>query len=110
MLIMKKLFKKIKEELKDSECYAEMAIQYKFDYPEVAQTAFNLSDQEYDHAMTLHKLIEKMAESEKAKGKEPLQAMKDYYEFIHEMVQEEADEIKAMWEKFKSKTKPEDHS
>ena len=46
MKIIKVLSEKIKDELADAKSYANMALEYKDEWPELSRTLYNLSTQE----------------------------------------------------------------
>lgn len=84
MKIIKVLTDKIKEELHDAKDYAEMAIKYKSDYPELSRTLYNISTQEMEHMNLLHnetvKIITKYRETEG----DPPPDMLAVYDYLHD--------------------------
>ena len=57
MKIIEKLSNHIEEEIKDAACYAKMAIEYKTEYPALAETLYSLSVEEMGHMTSLHEEV-----------------------------------------------------
>lgn len=96
MEIIKKLSKKIKEELCDSKDYVELALKYKTDYPDVARLFYNLSNEEMKHMEMLHNAVINIIEDYKRNKGEPPEGMMAIYEYLHEEQIELASEVKIL--------------
>lgn len=83
MEIIKELAEHINEEIGDMKCYAMMACEYKDRYPELAETLYQLSTQEENHAKILHERAESIiSEYRKSNSSVPAD-MLAVYEYLH---------------------------
>lgn len=67
---IKLLMEHIEDELEDAHTYAELAMEYKHDDPELADLFYRLSGEEMNHMNSLHK-----RDIERAENVEVLQGM-----------------------------------
>ena len=101
MKIIKTLSLKISEELCDAKEYAELALEYKDEYPDLARDLYNLSLQEMDHKTVLHnKVTEIIKQYRETKG-EPPADMLAVYEYLHKRHIEKALEVKTLQAMYK---------
>ena len=101
MKIIEILSDKISEEISDARAYARMALEYREEYPELAQTLHELSTEEMAHMNRLHGAVaEIIGNYRKTKG-EPPAAMMAVYDYLHKKQIDRAAEVKAMQEMFK---------
>lgn len=101
MKIIKKLSDYIHEEIHDAGKYAEAAVLYKEDYPDVAAAMYVLSMEEIHHMQILHNLVTQIiADYRKEKG-EPPADMLAIYNYVHEKLIEEEKEVKVMQQMYK---------
>ncbi|MDV3427662.1 MAG: hypothetical protein LIR50_11680 [Bacillota bacterium] len=102
MKIIKYLSERIEEELGDAEGYAEKALKYKEDWPEVADALWMISNEEMKHMQTLHGLVTKIIQDYRAKEGEPPEAMMAVYDYLHEKYIDCAKEVKILQEMYKN--------
>ena len=101
MKIIKKLSDYIHEEIHDAGKYAEAAVLYKEDYPDVAAAMYVLSMEEIHHMQILHNLVTQIiADYRKEKG-EPPADMLAIYNYVHEKLINEEKEVKVMQQMYK---------
>jgi ferritin len=101
MKIIEILSKHIEEEIKDSACYAKMAIEYRETYPDLAETLYKISLEETEHMNKLHAEVVKLIEQYKAEKGEPPAAMLAVYNYLHKQHIENAVEAKALQTMYK---------
>ena len=84
MKIIKELDKYINEELCDAEKYANLALMVAADYPEIAELAYYLSDEELKHKQLIHDAVVKLI-AQKSDNTDPrTEAMRMYHNDLHE--------------------------
>ena len=81
--------------------YAELAIENRESYPDLAQTLYELSEEEMGHMSRLHTAVAGIIEQYRKEKGEPPAAMLAVYEYLHKKQIEKAAEAKAMQELFK---------
>ena len=73
---IKLLMEHIEDELEDAHTYAELAVEYKHDDPELADLFYRLSGEEMNHMNALHKaVVSHIEEYRKQKGEPPAAMM-----------------------------------
>ena len=101
MKIIKILSDKIKEEIHDAKSYANMALEYKDEWPELSRTLYNISTQEMEHMNLLHNevaaIIKKYRET---KGDPPVEMMA-VYDYLHKEQIEKAAEVRTLQNMYK---------
>lgn len=100
MKIIKCLSKLITSELKDADNYIGLALKYKTEDPATAKVFYELSQEEVKHYNKLHDRVTALINEYKSKNGEPPEAMKELYEYVHELMVEEAKEVKILQEMF----------
>ena len=103
MKIIKKLSEYIEEEIEDSEKYILKALECKSDYPDVANTFYQLSVEEIRHMNLLHDQVVRIIEDYKRTEGTPPVAMQAIYDFLHKKYISEVKEIKIMQEMYQQK-------
>lgn len=102
MKVIKYLYERIEEEIKDAEGYAVQAMKCKDNYPELSRVLFTLSGQELEHSQMLHTeavdLIKKYRDTEG----EPPAAMMAVYDFLHEREINMYNNVKALQERYRN--------
>lgn len=94
MKIIKCLSEKIKEELKDAEAYIDLAMEWKKDQPEAADTFAELSAEEMGHVNKLHKQVTELISRYRETTGEPPAGMMAVYDYLHEQQIENAMRIR----------------
>lgn len=84
MEIIKCLVENIRDEMHDAEKYAKLAMKYKAEYPEMADTFVTLSKQEVNHATMLHNHAERVIRNYRDENGDPPAAMMAVYDWEHE--------------------------
>ena len=101
MKIIKELSGYIDEEIDGAKTYAENALKYKEERPELARMFYNMSLQEMEHMNELHKQVVDIIQKYRKETGEPPVPMMAVYEYLHERQIAEAAKVKAMQAMFK---------
>ena len=96
MKIIKVVTEKIQDEIKDAKEYAEMAVEYKESYPELAKVFYNLSTQEMEHMNMLHKQVTEIIRKYRETDGEPPSDMLAVYNYLHKKQIDGAMEVKVL--------------
>lgn len=96
MKIIKELADHIKEEIADAMEYAEEALKYKEDRPELAKTVYNISMQELEHMSLLHDQAARIIEEYRKTKGDPPAAMQAVYDYLHEQNIRAVKEVRVM--------------
>jgi ferritin len=94
MKIIEKLSDKIEEEINDAKCYVKMALEYKEEHRELADTLFTISNQEMGHMKMLHDQVTAIIEDYRKKNGEPPAAMLAVYDYLHKKQIDKANQVK----------------
>ena len=101
MKIIKELSGYIDEEIDGAKTYAENALKYREERPELARMFYNMSLQEMEHMNELHKQVVDIIQKYRKENGEPPAPMMAVYEYLHERQIAEAAKVKAMQAMFK---------
>lgn len=101
MRLIEILSEKIEEELCDAKSYAEMATEYKDEYPELSRTLFNLSTQEMEHMKLLHNETEEIIRRYRETQGEPPEDMMAVYNYLHKKQTDKALKVKMLQTMYK---------
>lgn len=94
MKLIEYLSDRIEEEISDAKQYALKALEVKSERPELADTLYNLSKQESDHANKLHEQVTRVITDYRNKNGEPPSDMLAIYEYLHKKHIDKATEAK----------------
>ena len=84
MKLIKELSGYIDEEIDGAKTYAENALKYKEDRPDLAKMFYNMSIQEMDHMTELHKQVVDIIQRYRKEQGEPPAPMMAVYDYLHE--------------------------
>ena len=96
MKIIRKLSDYMHEEIHDAGKYAEAAILYKEDCPDVAAMFYKLSTEELNHMSMLHNAATQLIAIYRKEKGEPPADMLAIYNYVHEKLIDEEKEVKIM--------------
>lgn len=100
MEIIRRISEKIDEELLDAEKYIKCAYKVEEDFPQLANTYYELSLEEMKHVTMLHDAVVAIINEYKRDHEVP-EGMKVLYDYIHERQIKKASKIKSKQEQFK---------
>lgn len=101
MKLIEILSDKITEEISDAKSYAEMALENREAYPELADTLYDLSREEMGHMSRLHTAVAGIIEKYRKEKSEPPADMMAIYNYLHKKQIERAAEVKTLQETYK---------
>lgn len=101
MEYIQRLSDKIDDEIDDAIEYAEMAMDFREDYPAVADAIIKISDEEMKHMNILHGLVVSIIEAYRKDKGEPPELMKAIYKATHKKQIAHAAEAKAYQSMYK---------
>ena len=101
MKLIETLSEKISEEISDAKSYAELAIENREAYPDLAKTLYELSEEEMGHMARLHTAVADIIEQYRKENGEPPAAMLAVYNYLHKKQIDKAAETKALQDLFK---------
>ena len=100
-MVVKKIICQIDDELEGACEYAEDALLYKDQYPDLAKVYAELSKVELSHADKLHEQVADMIEEYQKKSGEPPAGMMAIYEYQHEKAINKVKEIQLLQSRYK---------
>lgn len=83
MQIIKVISSQIEDEIKGVKEYAQLALKYKEEHPELADTYHKLGEDEMGHVNKLHDAVAALIKEYRAKNGEPPANMLAVYEYLH---------------------------
>ena len=101
MEIIKKISERIEEEIEDAKAYAKMALHYKEEDPELAQTLITISGEEMKHMEMLHRQVTRLISSYRKEHGEPPAAMSAVYDFVHKREIEQANHVHLLHQQYR---------
>lgn len=84
MKIIKVVSEKIEEELRDADSYIQLAMEWKAEEPETAETFYQLSTEEIGHADKLHEVVSRLISTYREENGDPPKGMQALYNYLHE--------------------------
>lgn len=96
MKLIQTLSDRITEEISDAKTYAKLAIEYRDKYPNVAQTLYDISQEEFDHMNRLHAAVANVIEEYRRTNGEPPASMLAVYDYLHKQQIKKANKAKAI--------------
>ena len=100
MEIIRRISEKIDEELHDAEKYIKCAYKVEEEYPQLADTYYQLSLEEMKHVTMLHDAVVKIINDYKRDNEVP-ESMQILYDYMHDRQIKWASKIKAKQEQYK---------
>ena len=100
MEIIRRISEKIDEELHDAEKYIKCAYKVEEEYPQLADTYYQLSLEEMKHVTMLHDAVVRIINDYKRDNEVP-EAMQILYDYMHDRQIKWASKIKAKQEQYK---------
>ena len=101
MKIIETLSDRISEEISDARFYAEWALEVKAEYPSLAKTLYNISEEEMEHMRMLHNATEDIIRAYREKTGDPPADMLAVYEYLHRKAVDKAADVKMRQAMFK---------
>ena len=96
MKIISVISRKINCEIEDAESYIKLALEYKEQDKDLADTFYDLSLQEVKHADKLHSHVVDLIEDYKRENGEPPKEMLALYNYTHEIEIEKMKNVKIL--------------
>ena len=100
MEIIRRISEKIDEELHDAEKYIKCAYKAEEEYPQLADTYYQLSLEEMKHVTMLHDAVVRIINDYKREHEVP-ESMQILYDYMHDRQIKWASKIKAKQEQYK---------
>ena len=100
MEIIRRISEKIDEELHDAEKYIKCAYKVEDEYPDLADTYYQLSLEEMKHVSMLHDAVVRIINDYKRDNEVP-ESMQILYDYMHDRQIKWASKIKAKQEQYK---------
>ena len=91
----------IEGEIEDAKNYAALAMAAREHFPELAQTFFDLSEEETGHINRLHTTVANLIDEYRKEKGDPPAPMLAVYDYLHKQQIEKAAEVKALRAMFK---------
>ena len=101
MKIIEHLSDRINEEIDGACNYAKLALKYKEERPQLAQTFYNLTVDEMKHIDMLHDEVVKIINDHKATGAEVPVEMQAVYDYVHAKQIDRVHNIKVYMDQYK---------
>lgn len=103
MKIIKCIIEYLNDEIDGADEYIKKAVEVKEDYPSLAKTLFEMSNEELRHVDLLHNEVAKLISEYRRENGEPPEAMLAVYNYEHEKEIDHVAKIKALQSMFNSR-------
>lgn len=101
MKIIKCMTEQIEEEIEDAKKYAEMALRYKEERPDIAFVYLKLSEDEMGHMTKIHDMVATLIADYRSKHGDPPVEMMAVYNYLHDRHIEKAAEVKSIQDMYR---------
>ena len=98
---IKEVVRRIKCELKNAEWYAEEAVKDREMYPKLSHHYHDMAVDNMKRVDELHAAVAEMIDEVQKSGRVIPQGMMDVWQFEHEMLVEQADDVRYMIDRYK---------
>lgn len=101
MKIIENLSEMISEEINDAEKYVTKAMELKDSNRQLANTLYEISNQEINHMRMLHDEVSRIINEYKQTNGEPPKSMLAVYDYLHKKQIDHVSRVKAMQDMYK---------
>lgn len=101
MVIIRNISYDIKEKIHDADIDIRKAIEYKAEYPKLAEDYYEFSKERMQEALDLHEEVVKIIDNYRKTDGEPNDTMKSLWDFEHKMIIEQSNDVKILQEHYK---------
>ena len=90
----------MQKEIDTANCYYNRAVSVREEYPTLANTYIDIASQELNHSDKFHTMAINLISKQKALGKPVPESMQAVWDYLHQKIIEQYDEIKYKISKF----------
>ena len=96
MKIIEKLSDKITHEVDEAECYIKCALEYKDNFPQVAEVFYRIANEKIAHMELLHNQVVTIITNYRKEKGEPPKEMQILYDILHKKHVDHVTAVKGM--------------